>query len=130
MKTLTRFGLALSVLALTATASAAAPVRLHPRSFDYYDANGVEITGIDLNLGGFSHDRSSLRHYMDDAVVMHPRSFQYVDENGVVTTGIDLNLGEFCATTSGGIISRVEAHAKVECFETPPYRFLVALLRQ
>ena len=95
MKTLTRFGLALSVLALMATASAAAPVRMHPRSFDYYDANGVEITSIDLNLGGFSHDRSSRRHYMDDAVVMHPRSFQYVDENGVETTGIDLNLGGF-----------------------------------
>lgn len=89
MKTLTRFGLAVSLLALTINASAASPV--HPRSFDYYDKNGVEITGIDLNLGRFAHGHFSRRHFM----VTQPLSFQYVDQNGVEVTGIDLNLGRF-----------------------------------
>lgn len=85
MNTVTRFGLALSLLALTITASAASPA--HPRSFEYYDGNGVEVTGIDLNLGRSAHDHFSRKHFAQ------PRSFQYVDENGVEVTGIDLNLG-------------------------------------
>jgi len=77
--------LALSLLALPVTAGAARPA--HPRSFDYYDENGAEVTGIDLNAGRSAHDHFLPRHFAQ------PVSFQYVDENGVEVTGIDLNLG-------------------------------------
>jgi hypothetical protein len=42
--------LALSLCALAGAADAGSTRQLHPWSFDYYDRNGIEHTGIDLNL--------------------------------------------------------------------------------
>ena len=37
-----------AALALTTPAYAVSPAKINPRSFDYFDETGVEITGIDL----------------------------------------------------------------------------------
>ena len=52
MKALLTSALAFSLCALAGAADAGSTRQLHPWSFDYYDQNGIEHTGIDLNLYG------------------------------------------------------------------------------
>src|ERR1700688_1943760 len=59
--------LVLSLLGVTGAVNAAGFIAMHPRSFDYYDQNGVEHTGINLNLRGLSrHDFSARGEHSDD----------------------------------------------------------------
>jgi hypothetical protein len=53
--------LAISLLSVAGAADAANSLSMRPHSFDYYDENGVEHTGINLNLGGVSRRDSSER---------------------------------------------------------------------
>jgi len=57
--------LALSLLGAVGASTASNAREMHPHSFDYYDENGVEHTGINLNLRS-QHDaaqRSEERHH-------------------------------------------------------------------
>ena len=60
--------LALSLLGVVGASTASSAREMHPYSFDYFDENGVEHTGINLNLRG-RHDfserqkRSGARHH-------------------------------------------------------------------
>ena len=57
----------LGLLGVTGAVNAARFTAMHPRSFDYYDQNGVEHTGINLNLRGLSrHDFSARGDHSDD----------------------------------------------------------------
>jgi hypothetical protein len=73
MKIFVSVTLALSLLGVAGAASAANSTSMHPRSFDYYDQNGVEHTGIDLNLRGISRPEFSVGRE-DSADVRHHRS--------------------------------------------------------
>jgi hypothetical protein len=65
--------LALSLLGVVGAATASSAPAMHPHSFDYYDQNGVEHTGINLNLRGLSrHDLSEREEHSADA--RHHRS--------------------------------------------------------
>jgi hypothetical protein len=65
--------LAISLLGVAGAADAADSHSVRPHSFDYYDENGVEHTGINLNLGGVSrHDSSEREEHSTDA--RHRRS--------------------------------------------------------
>jgi hypothetical protein len=60
--------LAISLLGVVGTSTASSAREMHPHSFDYYDENGVEHTGINLNLGGVSrHDPSERTEHSADA---------------------------------------------------------------
>lgn len=72
MKIFTSAILAISLLGVAGAADAADSHSMRPHSFDYYDENGVEHTGINLNLGGVSrHDSEREEH---PAVARHHRS--------------------------------------------------------
>src|ERR1700720_3026923 len=59
--------LVLSLLGVVGAVNAAGFTVMHPRSFDYYDQNGVEHTGINLNLRGVSrYDISARGEHSDD----------------------------------------------------------------
>ena len=68
--------LALSLLGVAGAADAAGSPSMHPHSFDYYDENGVEHTGINLNLRGLSrHDSSEREEHSAEA--RHHRSREH-----------------------------------------------------
>jgi hypothetical protein len=50
-----------ALLGVAGAANAGSATAMHPRSFDYYDQNGIEHTGIDLNLRDLSLDDYSAR---------------------------------------------------------------------
>ena len=68
--------LAISLLGVAGAADAAGPPAMHPHSFDYFDENGVEHTGINLNLGGVSRHESSEREE-NSADARHHRSREH-----------------------------------------------------
>ena len=68
--------LALSLLGVVGASTASSAREMHPHSFDYYDENGVEHTGINLNLGGVSrHDSSEREEHSSEA--RHHRSREH-----------------------------------------------------
>jgi hypothetical protein len=68
--------LALSLLGMADAVNAAGSPAMHPRSFDYFDENGVEHTGINLNLGDLSrHDLREREDHSGDA--RHHRSGEH-----------------------------------------------------
>ena len=59
--------LALSLLGVVGASTASSAREMHPRSFDYFDENGVEHTGINLNLRSLSrHDVSERDEHSGD----------------------------------------------------------------
>jgi hypothetical protein len=71
--------LAISLLGVAGAADAADSHSMRPHSFDYYDENGVEHTGINLNLGGVSrHDSSEREGHSADA--RHHRSREHREQ--------------------------------------------------
>lgn len=65
--------MALSLLGVVGAPTASSAREMHPRSFDYFDENGVEHTGINLNLRSLSrHDDSEREEHSADA--RHHRS--------------------------------------------------------
>jgi len=65
--------MALSLLGVVGPSTASSAREMHPHSFDYFDENGVEHTGINLNLRSLSqHDASEREEHSADA--RHHRS--------------------------------------------------------
>src|SRR6266567_1791385 len=63
--------LVFSLLGIGAVNAGDSPA-MHPHSFDYYDENGVEHTGINLNLRSLRHDGSQREEHSGE--VRHHRS--------------------------------------------------------
>ncbi len=72
MKIFTSAILALSILGVVGASTTSSAGEMHPHSFDYYDENGVEHTGINLNLRSLRHDGSQREEH--SGKVRHHRS--------------------------------------------------------
>ena len=65
--------MAFSLLGVVGASTASSAREMHPQSFDYFDENGVEHTGINLHLRSLSrHDTSEREEHSADA--RHHRS--------------------------------------------------------
>lgn len=65
--------MAVSLLGVVGASTASSAREMHPHSFDYFDENGVEHTGINLNLRSLSRHDDSEREERSDARHHHSR---------------------------------------------------------